>query len=601
MVKANQRYFTKNEPAEPGKSKSTKPSNSQEIIEFDVSEVKTKAWGRRREDRSTKKFQNNKTNLNKNSKIVKKPKGGTSIFEKDTVKKLRPNEGKRKRFKVPTEWLEKHSKGEGVNLKKIHTKVHQKKAEEKERDIKYATDVAATAEVLLTEESGFLEPEPGETSTQFTQKQIADSVDVSAAAKAFELQLEFGPYRSKYTRNGRHLVLGGKKGHVASFDWVTKKLHCEINVMESVHDVSYLHVETMFAIAQKDWVYIYDNQGIELHCVKRLNKVTRLEFLPYHFLLASCSDEGYLSWLDVSIGQLVSQFNTNLGPLSVLTQNPWNACLCLGHAKGVVSMWSPNSRDPLAKMLCHKAPVLGVHVDPTGMYMATSASNRELKIWDVRKLEGPVQEYKLVTAATNLAFSQKKMLAVGMGNVVEVYRDCCTESAKRPYLRHRFNNPIGNFNFCSYEDVLGVSTARGFTSLLVPGSGEPNFDTYEANPFQSKKQRQEAEVKSLLEKIQPDLISLDPTVIAEVDVVTLRDKIEAKKKLLHLKPPKINYEPRNKAKGKGGSVKIAKNKKIVQEEARKEFKKAMNNVLPEAKQKSKKTYNVLDRFISKKK
>ncbi|GJQ68937.1 hypothetical protein Trydic_g6123 [Trypoxylus dichotomus] len=506
---------------------------------------------------------------------------------------------------IPKELLEKYSRGDGINKSGIKTNIHKKRQENKERNIQFSTEQAARVEILLTEDSGYLEADEGETTTQFTQKQIVDNVDITAATKSFDLKLmDFGPYCLKYTRNGRHLLLGGKKGHVAAFDWVTKKLHCEVNVMESVHDVSWLHVETMFAVAQKEWVYIYDNQGIELHCLNRLNKVTKMEFLPYHFLLATASDQGYLSWLDISIGELVTQYNTKLGRLTMLTQNPYNAVLCVGHAKGVVSMWSPNTRDPLAKMLCHKATMTALHIDPKGLYMATAATDRSLKIWDIRKLTGPLQSYNLRSAPTHVALSQKSLLAVGTGNVVEVYRDSCTSSVRTPYLRHRFNVGINSFSFCPYEDVLGVGTEWGFTSLLVPGAGEANFDALEANPYQTKKQRQESEVKALLEKIQPDLITLDPTSIAEVDVPTLKDKVEAKKKLLHVKPPKINYEPRRKGKGRNSSAKIFKNKKIVREVAKKEFIKNIKGATKKRKSytkaKNKKSTSVLDRFLPKK-
>ncbi|XP_012275379.1 WD repeat-containing protein 46 [Orussus abietinus] len=507
---------------------------------------------------------------------------------------------------IDKEKLAKHDRGEGINLKaktsSVQTRVHRQRLRVKERVIEQTVEQAARTEVLLTENYGFLDADAGETTTQFKQSEIASSVDITSAKKHFRLNLQFGPYYMRYTRNGRYLVLGGERGHVAAFDWVTKKLMCEMNVMESVHDVTWLHIETMFAVAQKDWVYIYDSQGIEIHCLKRMNGVTKLDFLPYHFLLASVSREGYLAWLDVSIGELVARYNSKMGRLSVMTQNPSNAVLCVGNSKGVVSMWSPMSQEPLAKMLCHKQAISACAVHPHGTYMATSCPDRSVKVWDVRQLSGPVRTVILRSPAHHLSYSQRGLLAIATGNVVETYRDY--DNSIKPYLRHRESWKVTGMQFCPYEDVLGVTTEKGFVSLLVPGCAEANYDALEANPFQSKQQRREAEVKALLDKIQPELITLDPAALAEVDVPTLKDKVEAKKKLLYIKPKTIDFKPRKtKSKGKGGTAKVVKTKKILKEQRRKEAielaQEVKSNELVEQKKTKRKNFGVLDRFLPK--
>ncbi|GBP14118.1 WD repeat-containing protein 46 [Eumeta japonica] len=310
-----------------------------------------------------------------------------------------------------------------------------------------------------------------------------------------------------------------------------------------------------------------------------------------------------MSWLDISIGEIVGHYNNRLGRAIAMCQNPYNATICLGDSKGVVSLWAPSVNHPLAKILCHKSPVTSVTVDNRGVYMATTGVDRSMKIWDIRNLDGPLQDYKMKIAAQEINFSQKEMLAVGLGNIIEVYNDCCSKPATSPYMRHIMSKNVNNFKFCPYEDVLGIGTAKGFTSIIVPGSGEPNFDALESNPFQTKKQRREAEVKALLEKIPPELITLNPFEITEVDVPSLKEQMEAKKKLLYLKPKKIDLTPRKKKKGK---TSVAR-KKIIKEVLRKEFitqsieAKDELNVQDNDSIKPGKSFGVLDRFVSKKK
>ena len=69
------------------------------------------------------------------------------------------------------------------------------------------------------------------------------------------------------------------------------------------------------------------------------------------------------------------------------------------------------------------------------------------------------------------------------------------------------------------QDVLGVGHAGGVSTMLVPGAGEPNYDSRVADPFQGRKARREQEVHRLLDKLQPDMIVMDPSTIGQVGAV----------------------------------------------------------------------------------
>lgn len=185
--------------------------------------------------------------------------------------------------------------------------------------------------------------------------------------------------------------------------------------------------------------------------------------------------------------------------------------------------------------------------------MATAGLDRKLQLWDLRTHRA-LGGLLLPLGASELAFSQRGLLAAACGDLVQVgrggkspdfvfffsffnafpppqvYQPAGGELSPKPYLCHRLSRPPQGLRFCPFEDVLGVGHGAGFSSLLVPGrgcprvpaspllgdkattpppvsyfpppgAGEANFDALENNPYRSRKQRQEWEVKALLEKV----------------------------------------------------------------------------------------------------
>lgn len=465
--------------------------------------------------------------------VERKPK--FKKFQKDFKPQKYDNQRKAPTLKsldVEPEQILKYSRG-AQKFKKanIQTRFFKNKFSRQEHNFSYAIKQSVRAEILHNEDDGYLIPDEGEETTEFTQDDIKRNVDITSATKSFKLNLaEFGPYKVSYTRNGRHLLMGGKKGHIAALDWVSKKLYCEFSVMEEIHDVKWLHLETLFAVAQKKWVHFYDNKGTEIHCVKRMHNVNQLEFLPYHFLLASGSSDGWLKWLDVSIGEMVAEFRSIDEKITIMKHNPLNAVMCVGNAKGVVSMWSPSVKEPLARILCHPAPITSLAFNASGEKLATTGLDRKIKLWDSRNFKQPLSEYQTKTPVNHIALSQKNVMAIAMGDVCEIFRSTNMGSIHsiKSYLRNIEDGAISSIEFVPFEDVLGIGSTKGFSSVLVPGSGEANFDALEQNPFRTKNQRREHEVKALLEKIPSDLITLDASEIVGVDLNRLEQQLEAK-------------------------------------------------------------------------
>ena len=176
----------------------------------------------------------------------------------------------------------------------------------------------------------------------------------------------------------------------------------------------------------------------------------------WKLLLSTQDDHGMLRYLDTSTGQPVAETRTKLGALKALAHNPRNAIVQLGHFNGCVSLWSPSVPSPLVKLQCHRGPVTSLAVDQGGQYLVTSAMDARMKVvtspvcvcvcvlycsvcrqvWDLRTYQ-PLHTYTMQRPIVCMDISGRGLLAVGCGQIVEVWRDAFSQKQRAPYLTHR--------------------------------------------------------------------------------------------------------------------------------------------------------------------
>ena len=302
-----------------------------------------------------------------------------------------------------------------------------------------------------------------------------------------------------------------------------------------------------------------------------------------------------LTYQDTTHGQVVAQHKTRLGGVLAMRQNPWNAVMCLGHHNGRITMWTPNITEPVVSMQAHLGPIRALAVDPSGRFLASAGADKQINVWDLRKSYKRLHSYFAYAPPSDMDISQRGMLAVGYGSQVwlpecapprvclqttcihvasshtvcdppqtdlslrcsftmrhglctrstsqssswsawpqvHVWKDALQHKAKAPYLTHQLNGrAVSSLRFCPYEDVLAIGHAAGLTTILVPGGGEPNYDSLVADPYQGPRARQEQEVHQLLDKIQPEMIALDPTSVAKACSVLMLPRCTASLALL---------------------------------------------------------------------
>jgi U3 small nucleolar RNA-associated protein 7 len=345
-----------------------------------------------------------------------------------------------------------------------------------------------------------------------SQSLLKESVDSQTAFKLYSFDLPGGPWIQKPSASGKHSALAGRKGQISILDRHKMTSKVDFTVNDSISDVCFLGSDSIVAVAQHKYVYCYTN-AVETACIKDVQAPLHLDYLPFHYLLVATTESGRLHYLDTSTGKAINSISSGLGLPQCLRTNSVSGVVTLGHTNGTVSFWSPSMKDPAMRLLSHFGGVTALATKDE-YYLITAGQDMKMKVWDIRKANDHISQVSLAgRPARSLDVSFTGKVAVGFGSRISVYNEDIFKQGNSKksgkYLTHMYpGEDMETVRFCPFEDLLLTGHSAGVGSLLIPGSGSKDIDSYASNPFVTKKQKKESDVKSLLEKLHPDTIQL---------------------------------------------------------------------------------------------
>jgi U3 small nucleolar RNA-associated protein 7 len=121
---------------------------------------------------------------------------------------------------------------------------------------------------------------------------------------------------------------------------------------------------------------------------------------------------------------------------------------------------------------------VGGGIDDVGFYKGYMyTAEEDIKIWDTRMLK-LLYRCPLERKATSIELSQSGLLAINYGYKITVFKDTHLNKQTHPYMIYQSHGHINNCQFVPFEDIMGLGKTNGFSSISIPGSGIPYYDSF---------------------------------------------------------------------------------------------------------------------------